>query len=89
MENKKIKYIQTPEEIELEKKINHWKKNKNKYLTLNSYNTQKWSEKNGALISSNEESNESTQTSQEGFHFMTTAFLPFIGMKRKQQLKYL
>lgn len=85
MENKKNQvYPKTPEEIELEKKINHWKKNKNKYLTLNSYNTQKWSEKNGALTSSNEESNESTQTSQEGFHFMT-AFLPFIGMKEKKQ----
>jgi hypothetical protein len=56
MENKKNQvYPKTPEELELEKKIEHWKKNKNKYLTLNSYNTQKWSSKNGSSLSSTEE----------------------------------
>ena len=34
---------QTKKEKELEKKINQWKKNKDKYLKVNSYNKEKWS----------------------------------------------
>ena len=50
MENKKNQvYPKTPEEKALDKKIEYWKKNGNKYLTLNSYNTQKWSGKNNIV----------------------------------------
>ena len=46
MENKKNQvYPKTPEEKALDKKIEYWKKNGNKYLTLNSYNNNKWSGK--------------------------------------------
>ena len=83
MENKKNQvYPKTPEELALEKKIEHWKKNKNKYLNLNSYNTQKWSEKNGTFMNSTDVENETTESTREGFHFMA-AFLPFLGMKEK------
>ena len=40
-------YPKTKSEIELEKKVAHWKENKNKYLQLNSYNTQKWNSTSG------------------------------------------
>jgi hypothetical protein len=40
-------YPITPAEKKLEKKVEFWKKNANKYLDLNSYNTKKWTEKNG------------------------------------------
>ena len=43
--------------------------------------TQKWSEKNGVLTSSNDQSEESKQ---EGFHFMS-AFFPIVGKKEKKQ----
>ena len=36
----------TPAEKKLEKKVDFWKKNGNKYLELNSYNAKKWTEKN-------------------------------------------
>ena len=39
-------YPKTPEELELEKKIDYWKDNADKYLQLNSSNTTKWNEKN-------------------------------------------
>jgi len=45
-ENEEQIYPKTPDERKLEKKINHWKENSNKYLQLNSYNTKKWTEKN-------------------------------------------
>lgn len=35
-------YPQTRAERALEEKIKHWKENKNKFLQLNSYNTEKW-----------------------------------------------
>lgn len=47
METKKDQvYPKTPDERKLEKKVNYWKENANKYLQLNSYNTKKWTEKN-------------------------------------------
>jgi len=39
-------YPMTPAEKKLEKKVDFWKKNGNKYLELNSYNAKKWTEKN-------------------------------------------
>ena len=78
METKKNQvYPKTPEEKALDKKIEYWKKNGNKYLTLNSYNTQKWSGKNKVTV---ETEDKDTEDKQEGFHFMG-AVLPFIGIK--------
>ena len=78
METKKNQvYPKTPEEKALDKKIEYWKKNGNKYLTLNSYNTQKWSGKNKVTI---ETEDKGTEDKQEGFHFMG-AVLPFLGIK--------
>lgn len=78
MENKKNQvYPKTPKEKALDKKIEYWKKNGNKYLTLNSYNTQKWSGKNNVIKTTEDKQDENKQ---EGFHFMG-AVLPFLGMK--------
>ena len=78
METKKNQvYPKTPEEKALDKKIEYWKKNGNKYLTLNSYNTQKWSGKNKVTV---ETEDKDTEDKQEGFHFMG-AVLPFLGIK--------
>jgi hypothetical protein len=41
-------YPMTPNEKKLEKKVDFWKKNGNKYLELNSYNTKKWTQKNSS-----------------------------------------
>ena len=46
-------YPKTPEELELEKKIDYWKDNADKYLQLNSYNTTKWNKKNSSTKNSN------------------------------------
>ena len=71
METKKNQvYPKTPEEKALDKKIEFWKKNGNKYLTLNSYNTQKWSGKNKVTIETEDKTNNSNEDKQEGFHFM-------------------
>lgn len=81
METKKNQvYPKTPEEKALDKKIEFWKKNGNKYLTLNSYNTQKWSGKNKVTIETEDKTNNSNEDKQEGFHFMG-AVLPFLGIK--------
>ena len=78
METKKNQvYPKTPEEKALDKKIEHWKKNGNKYLTLNSYNTQKWSGKNN-VVKKTEDKEEGDK--QEGFQIMS-ALLPFLGIK--------
>ena len=78
MENKKNQvYPKTPQEKALDKKIEYWKKNGNKYLTLNSYNTQKWSGKNNVTV---ETKQDDSKEKQEGFHFMG-AVLPFIDIK--------
>jgi hypothetical protein len=42
-------YPMTPADKKLEEKVDYWKKNANKYLELNSYNTVKWNEKNKQL----------------------------------------
>jgi hypothetical protein len=44
-------YPKTKSEIELEKKVNHWKENKNKFLQLNSYNTTEWNSKKSIVDS--------------------------------------
>ena len=47
METKQTQvYPKTPQEKKLEKKVDYWKNNRDKYLQLNSYNTKKWTEKN-------------------------------------------
>jgi hypothetical protein len=47
METKKTQvYPKTPQEKALEKKVDYWKNNRDKYLQLNAYNTKKWTEKN-------------------------------------------
>ena len=51
-ENKDQVYPKTSQERKLEKKVNYWKENANKYLQLNSYNTQKWTEKNNSVTNS-------------------------------------
>lgn len=54
-ENKDQVYPKTSQERKLEKKVNYWKENANKYLQLNSYNTQKWTEKNNSVTNSEKE----------------------------------
>jgi hypothetical protein len=47
METKKTQvYPKTPQEKALEKKVDYWKNNRDKYLQINAYNTKKWTEKN-------------------------------------------
>tara|TARA_B110000967_G_C18901767_1_gene576101 strand:- start:6111 stop:7319 length:1209 start_codon:yes stop_codon:yes gene_type:complete len=53
-------YPMTPAEKKLEKKVDFWKKNGNKYLELNSYNTKKWTEKNSTQTPSATTSSSST-----------------------------
>ena len=44
--NKEQQFPLTATDKKLEKKVEYWKKNKNKYLELNSYNTTKWTSVN-------------------------------------------
>lgn len=51
--NESQAYPMTPAEKKLEKKVDFWKKNGNKYLELNSYNAKKWTEKNSTQTTAN------------------------------------
>lgn len=41
-------YPKSPEDIELEKKVDYWKQNADKLLKINSYNNEKWFQNNNA-----------------------------------------
>jgi len=41
-------YPKSPEDIELEKKVDYWKQNADKLLKINSYNNDKWLQNNNA-----------------------------------------
>ena len=55
-------YPKTKSEIELEKKVNHWKENKNKFLQLNSYNTTEWNSKKSIVDSTGISSSNNQKT---------------------------
>ena len=56
-------YPKTPTELRLEKKVNYWKDNADKFLHINSYNTTSWNKSGGKTTTTTANTNDSTSKS--------------------------